>query len=240
MSNVAGKAYGMNVVTPMRPCLTWINRALFMASRAIPKSLKGLLGLPSSISRWVIIKRNQWPDLGQGKQSLKNDATCCSAAISTERGTSISTPFPTAFRAGSTCCGIQHEISPFDPDHPVQELHPGEPDRHRLLLQFRSRAPRSAIIKALRVRPSRSLATAYASLSPRISRQQYVTALVRGAERPRLSGLCPDRERRYGQRGPESRTLRCKSGEPSAHVKGPHIVRPRNQRCRHSMEDTIS
>jgi hypothetical protein len=74
MSNVAGKAYGMNVVTPMRPWLTWINRAVFMASRAIPSSLLGLLGLSIiHFARWVIIKRDQWPDLGQGKQKLKND-----------------------------------------------------------------------------------------------------------------------------------------------------------------------
>lgn|SRR5262249_7444101 len=38
MSNVAGKAYGMNVVTLMRPCLTWINRTVFMASPAISRS----------------------------------------------------------------------------------------------------------------------------------------------------------------------------------------------------------
>ena len=74
MSNVAGKAYAMNVVTPMRPWLTWINRATFMASRAIPSSLGGLLGLSIiHFARWIIIRRNQWPDLGQGKQQLKND-----------------------------------------------------------------------------------------------------------------------------------------------------------------------
>jgi hypothetical protein len=74
MSNVTGKAYAMNVVTPMRPCWTWVNRALFMVSRAIPDTLKGLLGLSIiHFARWVIIKRDQWPDLGQGKQSLQND-----------------------------------------------------------------------------------------------------------------------------------------------------------------------
>jgi hypothetical protein len=74
MSNVAGKAYAMNVVTPMRPVLTWVNRALFMVSRAIPSTLSGLLGLSIiHFARWVIIKRDQWPDLGQGKQSLQND-----------------------------------------------------------------------------------------------------------------------------------------------------------------------
>lgn len=74
MSNVVGKAYAMNVVTPMRPVLTWVNRALFMVSRAIPSTLSGLLGLSIiHFARWVIIKRDQWPDLGQGKQSLQND-----------------------------------------------------------------------------------------------------------------------------------------------------------------------
>jgi hypothetical protein len=74
MSNVAGKAYGMNVVTPMRPCWTWVQRAIFMAARALPSNLGGLLGLSIiHFARWVLIKRNQWPDLGQGKQKLQND-----------------------------------------------------------------------------------------------------------------------------------------------------------------------
>jgi len=74
MSNVAGKAYGMNAVTPMRPYKTWVQRTIFMASRALPSGLAGLLGLSIiHFARWVIIKRNQWPDLGQGKQNLQND-----------------------------------------------------------------------------------------------------------------------------------------------------------------------
>jgi hypothetical protein len=74
MSNVGGKAYGMNVITPMRPYLTWINRFVFRLARALPASLGGLLGLSIiHFARWAIIKRNQWPDLGQGKQTLRND-----------------------------------------------------------------------------------------------------------------------------------------------------------------------
>jgi hypothetical protein len=74
MSNVAGKAYGMNVITPMRPYLTWLNRFVFMLSRGIPSSLQGLIGLSIiHFARWAIIKRNQWPDLGQGRQALHND-----------------------------------------------------------------------------------------------------------------------------------------------------------------------
>ncbi|MEI9928917.1 MAG: hypothetical protein WDN44_16055 [Sphingomonas sp.] len=74
MSNVAGKAYGMNVVTPMRPGRTWINRFLFMVSRSMPSTLSGLLGLSLiHFARWVMIRRDQWPDRGQGEQKLVND-----------------------------------------------------------------------------------------------------------------------------------------------------------------------
>ena len=74
MSNLAGKAYGMNVVTPMRPRVTWINNFLFMISRALPATLSGLLGLGFiHFARWVIIRRDQWPQLGQPPATLSND-----------------------------------------------------------------------------------------------------------------------------------------------------------------------
>lgn len=74
MSNIAGKAYAMNVVTPSNPKITWINRLLFMAARGLPSNLMGLLGLSLiHFARWVIIKPEDWPDLGQGKEKLKND-----------------------------------------------------------------------------------------------------------------------------------------------------------------------
>ncbi len=80
MSNIAGKAYAMNVITPMKPSRTWITRFLFMFSRATPGTLKGLLGLSIiHFARWVIIKNNDWPDMGGPKkggiekQKLKND-----------------------------------------------------------------------------------------------------------------------------------------------------------------------
>lgn len=74
MSNIAGKAYAMNVITPSRPHLTWINRTIFMVARGIPGVLSGLLGLSLiHFARWVIIRRDEWPDLGQGKETLAND-----------------------------------------------------------------------------------------------------------------------------------------------------------------------
>lgn len=74
MSNIAGKAYAMNVVTPSKPYLTWVNRLIFMVARGVPATLGGLLGLSLiHFARWVIIRRDQWPDLGQGPQKLQND-----------------------------------------------------------------------------------------------------------------------------------------------------------------------
>ena len=74
MSNVAGKAYGMNVVTPMRPWKTWINTLIFKVARTQPQQLGGLLGLSIiHFARWVMIRRDQWPDLGQGRPQLRND-----------------------------------------------------------------------------------------------------------------------------------------------------------------------
>jgi hypothetical protein len=74
MSNVAGKAYGLNVLTPMRPRRTWINQAIFAAARAMPETMAGLLGLSIiHFARWFIIRRHQWPDLGQGPEVLVND-----------------------------------------------------------------------------------------------------------------------------------------------------------------------
>jgi len=74
MSNIAGKAYIMNVITPMRPWLTWAQRLGYMAGRVIPilsVPLRGMMFI--HFASWSIIKRNQWPDLGQGKQNLRND-----------------------------------------------------------------------------------------------------------------------------------------------------------------------
>ena len=81
MSNVAGKAYAMNVVTPIRPrrfgiSRTWVNHFLFYAARALPDRLMGLLGLSSiQFARWIIERRDPWPDLGQPPEELINDYT---------------------------------------------------------------------------------------------------------------------------------------------------------------------
>src|SRR5258708_33687705 len=66
MSNIAGKAYAMNVITPVKPRWTWLQRLIFMAARAIPRSLGGLLRLfIIHFACWVIIKREGLPALGE-------------------------------------------------------------------------------------------------------------------------------------------------------------------------------
>ena len=66
MSNLAGKAYAMNVVTPMRRWHWWVKSLIFITVRAIPGLMNGLKGLSFiHFARWVVIRESQWPDLGQ-------------------------------------------------------------------------------------------------------------------------------------------------------------------------------
>ncbi len=75
MSNIAGKAYAMNVITPIKPSKTWLMRFVFMLFRSIPSTLNGLLGLSIiHFARWTVVTRDQWPDMGEiDKQNLQND-----------------------------------------------------------------------------------------------------------------------------------------------------------------------
>ena len=74
MSNIAGKAYGMNVITPMPAWMTWLQRLIFMMSRAFPGTLSGLLNLRLiHFARWVLVRRDQWPAGPSGKPALARD-----------------------------------------------------------------------------------------------------------------------------------------------------------------------
>jgi hypothetical protein len=74
MSNIAGKAYAMNVITPVPPGLSWLQQLIFMTSRALPFTLGHLLNLSLiHFARWVIIRRSDWPPGDRGPQALKND-----------------------------------------------------------------------------------------------------------------------------------------------------------------------
>jgi hypothetical protein len=76
MSNINGKVYAMNVVTPMKRWKTWILRLLFWAL-GVFKSFQGdLIQLKFiQFARWVIVPADGFPYLGGGqkKDALQYD-----------------------------------------------------------------------------------------------------------------------------------------------------------------------
>jgi hypothetical protein len=74
MSNIAGKAYAMNVITPIRWYTAWINKLIFLVTPWIPNVLNGLLTLSLiHYARWVIVRPSQFPRLSpdQPQEDLK-------------------------------------------------------------------------------------------------------------------------------------------------------------------------
>jgi len=74
MSNIAGKAYAMNVVTPVRWYTAWLNKVIFWVALKKPSTLSGLLTLSLiHYARWTIIGRKQFPHLSpeQPKEKLR-------------------------------------------------------------------------------------------------------------------------------------------------------------------------
>lgn len=73
MSNIAGKAYAMNVITPVRWYTAWVNKLFFWVALKRPSTLRGLVTLSLiHYARWVIIGRKQFPHLApeQPKEEL--------------------------------------------------------------------------------------------------------------------------------------------------------------------------
>ena len=74
MSNIAGKAYAMNAITPMRRYTAWLNRLFFWASGKHTAFLRGLVTLSLiHYARWVLVTPGQFPRLSasQPKEDLK-------------------------------------------------------------------------------------------------------------------------------------------------------------------------
>lgn len=60
MSNLAGKAYALTVISPQR--LTWVNRWLYGIFRCLPNQLRILIRLNIiHFARWVILPADRWP-----------------------------------------------------------------------------------------------------------------------------------------------------------------------------------
>ena len=76
MSNINGKVYAMNAITPMRPWKTWILRLIFFILWNVKPLQSDLIHLSFiQFARWVIIPRNKFPNLGAPQQgeALKYD-----------------------------------------------------------------------------------------------------------------------------------------------------------------------
>lgn len=76
MSNIAGKSYAMNVITPIKKWRSYINQFIFWAVTT-PWASGKLIGLQTlsliHYARWVIIRPNKWPRLSpeQPKEDVK-------------------------------------------------------------------------------------------------------------------------------------------------------------------------
>jgi len=75
MSNIAGKAYAMNLMTPIKKNNVWLNRLIFWIGGlgfVRKRAFDGLLTLSIiHYARWVIIGRRQLPWLGEGQPREK-------------------------------------------------------------------------------------------------------------------------------------------------------------------------
>jgi hypothetical protein len=76
MSNINGKVYALNVITPMKPWKTGILRAAFFVLDRVKFLQNDLINLSFiEFARWVIVPRTAFPSLGQGQlqEDLKYD-----------------------------------------------------------------------------------------------------------------------------------------------------------------------
>ena len=71
MTNINGKAYAMNAITPMKWWKSWIPRLVFLVLKVFPSAAQGLVDLSFiHFARWVIVKRKQFPRVTPGQRRL--------------------------------------------------------------------------------------------------------------------------------------------------------------------------
>ena len=69
MSNINGKVYALNVITPMKTWKTWILRTVFFVLGHVKPLQSDLINLSFiEFARWVIIPRRAFPCLGKGQR----------------------------------------------------------------------------------------------------------------------------------------------------------------------------
>src|ERR1700761_6232229 len=68
MSNINGKVYAMNAITPMKPWKTIVVKAFFFLLRLVKPLQKDLINLSFiEFARWVVIPRSRFPYVGHGQ-----------------------------------------------------------------------------------------------------------------------------------------------------------------------------
>jgi hypothetical protein len=76
MSNINGKVYAMNAITPMKPWKTFVLRGFFFLLGHIKPLQQDLINLSFiEFARWVVLPRKRFPYLGNGqlKEELQYD-----------------------------------------------------------------------------------------------------------------------------------------------------------------------
>ncbi len=76
MTNITGKTYAMNAITPMKPWKTWILRGFFFLLGHIKPLQADLVNLSFiHFARWVVIRRDSFPRLSaaQPAEDLQYD-----------------------------------------------------------------------------------------------------------------------------------------------------------------------
>src|ERR1700753_2636223 len=76
MSNINGKVYAMNAITPMKPWKTWILRGVFFILWNVKPLQQDLINLSFiEFARWVILPKGGLPFLGapQEREELQYD-----------------------------------------------------------------------------------------------------------------------------------------------------------------------
>ena len=69
MSNINGKVYAMNAITPMKPWKTWILRGFFFVLGRVKPLQQDLINLSFiEFARWVVPPRRGFPFLGNGQK----------------------------------------------------------------------------------------------------------------------------------------------------------------------------
>ena len=138
MTNINGKAYAMNAITPMKPWKTPILKLFFFvlgAVKPLQNDLKNLSFI--HFARWVVVRRNQFPRLSdkQPREDLRYDYLLFFSNFNGTWNQYIDA-FSAVLSKGLDLIWRWSEKYPgSQAGDRIQALYHARPVRHRLLLQ---------------------------------------------------------------------------------------------------------